>query len=92
MTDRDKLKFFDKLKLPIQVPFSGQIGGGDRCMSFLLSGINSIREFSALSVLLRSKGFLISIAGESLSLAVYENKTVEIVGKIYKMEFIYDKG
>ncbi|MBO5945481.1 MAG: hypothetical protein J6Q69_02625 [Clostridia bacterium] len=61
-------------------------------MSFLLSGINSIREFSSASVLLRSKGFMISIVGEALSLAVYENKTVEIIGKIFKMELVYDKG
>ena len=92
MTEKGKIRSFGKGRIQPTAPFRGEIEGGGRCMSFLLSGINSIRDFSSSSVLLRCRGFLIGIRGESLSLSVYENKTVEIVGKIHGMEFVYDKG
>ena len=91
MTEKGKIGYPRYREQSIVPPFHAEIDGGARRMSFLLSGVNSIRDFSSSAVLLRCKGVLVEIKGESLSLAVYENKTVEIIGKIYGMELSYDK-
>ena len=61
-------------------------------MSVLLYGIISIKDFSGEEVLMRASGFFIKISGLGLTLSVYENKSVEIFGKILNMELIYDKN
>ena len=79
-------------KTLVQPQFHCEIDGDAAHTSIILSGINSIRDFSDNTVLLRTRGFFVKITGKALSLAVYENKTLEISGKIFAMELIYDKN
>ena len=72
--------------------FHVEMDGGAKRMAIQLSGINSIKDFSESEVLLRVRGFFVKINGDSLSLAIYENRTVEIVGKVISMELLYDKS
>ena len=74
------------------LPFHTEIDITSRGMAFLVSGVTGIRDFSSECAVLRIRGFLLRICGEQLSLTVYENKTVEIVGKITEVEFLYDKA
>lgn len=93
MTEKNKKiqKVLPEKMLPA-TPFHCEIDGGRGMMSAQLSGINSIRDFSDCAVLLRARGFFVKISGATLSLAVYENKTVEISGRLLCVEFLYDKA
>ena len=76
----------------LRTPFRCEYDGGRGGMSAILYGIISIKDFSGEEVLMRATGFLIRISGTGLTLSVYENKSVEIYGKILNMELIYDKN
>lgn len=93
MTEKNKKRLRGVTAQPLVQPqFHCEIDGAAAHTSIILSGINSIRDFSDSEVLLRTRGFFVKINGKALSLAVYENKTVEISGKISAMELIYDKN
>ena len=93
MTQKNKLKVKKNLfQSTLLSPFHCEISGGKLGSFLVLSGINSIRDFSDRAVLLRSSGFFVEITGDELSISVYENKTVEISGKIHSLELIYDKN
>ena len=53
----------------------------------VVSGIISVSEFSENAVHLISHGGRISFMGSSLTIAVLENKTVEIIGKVDSIGF-----
>lgn len=59
-------------------------------MSVTVTGIIGISELSDAMVSLASHGGRIKIIGERLQTSLLENKTVELVGKIEEMIFIYD--
>lgn len=60
-------------------------------ISLVLSGASSIRDFSDSLALFRVRGFFVKVTGSKMNIAVYENKTVELSGKIEGVELIYDK-
>ena len=76
----------------LRTPFRCEYDGGRSGMSVLLYGIISIKDFSGEEVLMRTTGFNVRIKGNGLTLSVYENKSVEIFGRILNMELIYDKN
>ena len=76
----------------LRTPFRCEYDGGRGGMSAILYGIISIKDFSGEEVFMRAAGFFIKISGAGLTLSVYENKSVEIFGKILNMELIYDKN
>lgn len=92
MTEKYKKIFAGVATPPLPTSaFHAELDGLGKRMSATFSGINSIRDFSDTDVTLRARGFLVKIKGATLSLAVYENKTVEISGRILCVEFVYDK-
>lgn len=62
-----------------------------RGMAIVLSGILGISDFSDNSILLRSHGGRIVVNGRGLFINVYENHSVEIVGKVEEIVFKYGK-
>ncbi len=63
----------------------------DRCkegISMSVAGVNSIVDFSEERVLLRVKKGRVEVHGASLSVTVYENKIIEITGKISGVSFL----
>ena len=93
MTEKNKISS-QRAAAPavLRTPFRCEYDGGRNGMSVLLYGIISIKDFSGEEVLMRASGFFIKISGLGLTLSVYENKSVEIFGKILNMELIYDKN
>ena len=78
--------------LPQASPFHIEI---DKCkggVSLLASGVIKINAFSDENVHLSARGLDILAFGEGLCMTVYENKTVEIVGRIRKVEYEYSKN
>ncbi|MBR2472694.1 MAG: YabP/YqfC family sporulation protein [Clostridia bacterium] len=63
-----------------------------RGMAIVLGGIIGISDFSDSSILLRSHGGRIAVNGRALFINVYENHTVEIVGKVEEIVFKYGKN
>ena len=93
MTVKNKISSTDfSVGNTIRTPFRCELDGGRGGMSVILYGIISIKDFSGDEVLMRTSGFNIRISGVGLTLSVYENKSVEIYGKILNMELIYDKN
>lgn len=67
----------------------------DRCrdgMRMFVSGVIGIGGYSTEEILLRSHGCKVRISGSRLKICVYENNTVEVVGRIGETEFTYGKG
>ena len=56
-------------------------------MAILISGIIGISDFSDCSIHLRSHGGRIAINGKGLFINVYENQSVEIVGRVEEIIF-----
>ena len=63
-----------------------------RGMSILIGGVVGIREYSDTSVLLLTHGGRIGISGKRILLTVYENNSVEIVGRVEEVSFTYGKN
>ena len=63
-----------------------------RGMAIVLGGIIGISDFTDGSILLRSHGGRIVVNGKGLFINVYENHTVEIVGKVEEIVFKYGKN
>ena len=62
-----------------------------RGISILIDGIIGVTDFNENSIMLSSHGGRISISGRGLSLSVYDNGSVEIVGRIENLGFSYGK-
>lgn len=63
-----------------------------RGIKILVSGVKNISELSDNLVVLKCAGFRLSIKGEALSLSVYEEKTLEISGRLEVVEFENSKN
>lgn len=61
-------------------------------MSVILSGVIGISNFSDSSIHLLSHGGRIVVNGQKLFICVYENNSVEIVGKVEGVVFKYGKN
>ena len=57
-------------------------------ISLSIAGISSILDFSEQRVLVRVKKRRIEIVGTELSVTVYENRIVEITGRISGVSFL----
>lgn len=63
-----------------------------RGMAVMISGVISVPELSAEAISLKTKAGIIHLEGKRLSLSIFENGTVEIVGRIEFMRFGYGKN
>ena len=55
-------------------------------------GVRHIEDFGSDRVIFRVGGGRVYIFGSALGIIVYENKTVEIEGRIQEVKFSYDKS
>ena len=81
-------------RIPISAlkSFRLEANRSNKGMSILLSGIIGVSDFSDRSILLLSHGGRINVLGESLFIDLFENNTVEIVGRVSEIVFIYGKN
>lgn len=68
-------------------PFHVEIDKVSGGTSVLIYGVLGINEFSESFVSVSVKDLSLGIFGEALCMTVYENKTVEIIGSITKLEY-----
>lgn len=61
-------------------------------LSVILSGIIGISDFSDSFIDLKGHGGRISVHGKKLFISVYENGSVEIVGRVEEIIFKYGKN
>lgn len=61
-------------------------------LAIILSGIIGISDFSDSFIHLKSHGGRVSVVGKKLFIRVYENCSVQIVGKVEEIVFQYGKN
>ena len=61
-------------------------------MAIVLCGIIGVSDFSDSSILLKSHGGRVVVNGKRLFINLYENHSVEIVGKVEEIIFKYGKN
>lgn len=71
-------------------PFRVEIDRVGRGLSVLVGGATAILEFSEERSCVSAGGYRIEITGHSLSIAVYECGSVEIVGRVEDVGFILE--
>ncbi len=92
------IEFAKKLKSYISAPrdimshFHIEIDRFSEGIKISAGGVNAILNISDTEARLRCEGAVIKIGGEKIEISVYENKTVEISGKVNFMELQYDKN
>lgn len=57
-----------------------------------IDGVVGVCEFSEVSVLLVCHGGRVRINGEKLAILTFENRTVEVIGKVLGVELSYGKN
>lgn len=73
-------------------PFSLEMRKGKRGSIMSVSDVIGVFEYSSNRVELTSRGGKLAVSGEGLVLSVFEERTVEIYGKITGIEIIYGKA
>ena len=93
MTHKDKTQtsVYSKLSSALSA-FHLEADRSTRGMSVILSGVIGISDFSDSSIHLLSHGGRIVVNGQKLFICVYENNSVEIVGKVEGVVFKYGKN
>ena len=92
MSKRKKISFCKSGVLSMISDFHIDIDRVSDNISVSVCGTRGVREFSDSQVFLNVSGGGICINGISLTMCVYENSTIEVIGKIQGLEFIYDKA
>ena len=93
MTDKKTIpKSSDRIPITALSSFRLEANRSSKGLSILLSGIVGVSDFSDKSILLLSHGGRINVVGESLFIDLFENNTVDIVGKVMEIIFIYGKN
>ena len=76
----------------ISFPFHIDIDKAHRGLSLSCSGVKGISELSDVGILIKLSFAELKIVGKGLSISVFEDKCVEIIGKISEVCFIYGKA
>ena len=82
------IKALQSLSSDFHVEMDKSSGG----IRILVSGVKRISELSDKMLSLKCGGFRLKVKGEALSLALYEEKTIEISGKLEVIEFENSKN
>ena len=64
-------------------------GGG---LAIVIGGVKSVLEIGESIAKLKCGMGSVSVKGQAIDVALYENKTVEITGKVESLEFNYAKN
>ncbi len=79
----------EEKKMPIGFYLSCERTAGG--MSIIVGGIMSVTDFSEETVSLAGHTGRICVNGKRLSISVFENKNVEIKGRVEEIKFIYGR-
>ena len=88
MTEKRKKSIISNIKKKINPTYQIEADGCGSIASVLISGVVGIVEYSSEEVRLLLSRESIKISGFSLEIAVYERKSVEIMGEVSSLEII----
>lgn len=90
----NKKEIKNESKRPTFAPSSFYLEGERSAsgMSIIFGGVIGISDYSEEKASLTSHAGRIHISGSGITLSIYENKTVEIVGKIEEIRFEYARS
>lgn len=74
---------------PLSSPFHIEIDKTAKGISISCSGVKGISEFSDTEIILKMPHFALKIGGKKLCMTVFEGRSVEIIGKLEGVSFIY---
>ena len=80
-----------KRQQPPGSPFHIEVDRTHGGIAVLVTGVRAIRELTENTTLFRLKGGFIRISGAGITVTVYENRTVEVVGGVTRIEIENDK-
>ena len=72
-------------------PFHIEIDRNRRGFSLSCNGVKGITEFSDSQIKLQLSSFSILVIGVDLSMTVFEDTCVEIIGRFCEVSFVYGK-
>ena len=72
--------------------FHMEVESGIFGMSVLIVAVRHIEEYSGEQIVLKMAGGRMNLKGQGLYLTVFENKTVEVRGKLSEVCFSYDRN
>jgi hypothetical protein len=88
MTRNDQKREPRLPRSPLHVEIDRTSGG----IAVLVAGVRAIRELTDTTALLRLKGGYLRISGVDVTVTVYENRTVEVLGGVGRIEIENDKA
>ena len=93
MTEEEKTKI-DNLKKSTKGLSAFHLEADRSCqgLSVVLSGIIGISDFSDSFIDLKGHGGRVSVHGKKLFISLYENGSVEIVGRVEEIVFKYGRN
>ena len=71
--------------------FHMEINGEHSGMAVLVYGVRHIEEYSRETLVLKISGGRMRLRGTGLSLSIFENKCMEIRGRLSEVGFSYDR-
>ena len=84
---KEKKEYFGSLS-----DFHIEIDKGQCGFSLSCGGVQGIKAFSDVEILLSLASFSLKVIGKGLCMTVFEENRVEIVGKIKEVSFVYGQG
>ena len=69
-----------------------ELESGVMGMSLFACGVREIQEYSEAMLSMKIMGGCMHIKGQGLCLSIFENKTVEVHGRILEVSFSYDRN
>ena len=91
MTDKSKKERVREFGYKISPAFHIEADGGGGLLSVLVSGVVGIGDFSDKEIKLITKRESLKISGDGIKLSVFEQKTVEITGKVENISICLKK-
>lgn len=77
---------------PPRSPFHIEVDRTTGGIAVLVAGVRAIRELTDTTALFRLKGGYLRISGVGITVTVYENRTVEVLGGVSRIEIENDKA
>ena len=72
--------------------FHLEIDGGRRGAAVRINGVRHIEEYTAERLVLQIPGGRMRLFGAGMSLSVFENRSIEVRGKLSEVGFSYDRN
>ena len=87
----DKKNFFMPIKI-LPDNFHVEVDKTSRGLSLSCSGVRGISELSDTEIKIKLSDFSLLICGKGLVITVFEERSIEIIGTLSEVKFVYGKS